>query len=261
MKPAGPLHPLAIPDGHFRSVAMDFIRPLPVDNSFDCILILADCLGADIQIIPCQTDMRAEEIAGLFFDHWYCENGCPNEIISDWDKIFISKFWVSVMHLSGIKHKISMAYHPQTDGLSKRTNKTIIQCIHFHIDQQQKGWSKVLQKICFDIINSVDASTDYAPFMLKSGHQPRLIPPIICIPEQILIANNELTETTGSACPPPPILDLSPPALSFIEELQNCLDDASDFLLAAKLSQVLQVNTSQNPDLNFKVGNKVLLLT
>jgi len=144
MKPAGSLHPLAILDGCFRSVAMDFIRPLPVDNGFDCILTLMDHLGADIQIILCRTDMGAEEIAGLFFNCWYCENGCSNEIISDQDKIFMSKFWVSVMCLSGIKHKMSMAYHPQTDGSSEQTNKTVIQCICFHVDRQQRGWSKVL---------------------------------------------------------------------------------------------------------------------
>ena len=167
MKPAGPLHPLAILDGHFRSVAMDFIGPLPVDNGFDCILTLIDCLEADIQIIPCQTDMGAEEIAGLFFNHWYCKNSCSNEIISDQDKIFRLKFWVSVMRLSGIKHKMSTAYHPQTDSSFEWTNKTVIQCIWFHIDQQQKGWLKVLQKICFNIMNSVNASTGYAPCMLK----------------------------------------------------------------------------------------------
>jgi len=158
---------------------MDFVRPLPVDDGFDCILMLTDHLGANIQIVPCRMDMGAEEITGLFFDWWYCENGCPVKIISDWDKIFMSKFWRSVMRLSGIKHKISMAYHPQTDGSSEHTNKTIIQCIHFHVDRQQKGWSKILQKIRFDIMNSVNPSTGYAPFMLKSGHHPWLIPPLI----------------------------------------------------------------------------------
>jgi len=126
-KPAGPLHPLAILDRCFKSVAMDFIGPLPVDDGFDCILTLTDRLGANIQIIPCQTDMGAEEIAGLFFDQWYCKNGCP-------DKIFMSKFWWSVMRLSGIKHKMSTAYHPQTDGSSEQTNKTVIQCIQFHVN-------------------------------------------------------------------------------------------------------------------------------
>jgi hypothetical protein len=41
-KPAGPLHPLPIPDKRGDSVAMDFIGPLPKENSFDCILTMTD---------------------------------------------------------------------------------------------------------------------------------------------------------------------------------------------------------------------------
>ncbi len=37
-KPAGPLHPLPVPNDRFDSVAMDFIGPLPEDNGCDCIL-------------------------------------------------------------------------------------------------------------------------------------------------------------------------------------------------------------------------------
>ena len=171
-KPASPLNSLAVPDRHFQSVVMDFIGSLSVNDRFNYILTLTDQMGANIQIIPCWMDKRAKEITGVFFKWWYCENGCPVEIISDHDKIFISKFWQSIMWLSGIKYKMSMAYHPQMDGPSEWSNKTIIQCIRFYIDHQQKGWSKVLHKICFDIMNLVNASTDYAPFMLKPGHHP-----------------------------------------------------------------------------------------
>ena len=123
-KPAGPLHPLPIPDKRFDSVAIDFIGPLPIDNGFNTIVTMTDRLGADIQITACKTDMTAEDFAFLFFDRWYCENGCPLEIISDRDKLFISKFWRALMKLAGIDHKLSTAYHPQTDGSSERSNKT-----------------------------------------------------------------------------------------------------------------------------------------
>lgn len=216
--------------------------------------------------------MRVEEIAGLFFDWSYCENGCPIEIISDWDKIFMSKFWWSVMRLSEIKHKMSMAYYSQMDSLSEWSNKTIIQCIHFHINWQQKGWSKVLQNICFDIMNSVNASTGHAPFMLKSGHQPCLIPPIIHGERDALEEINlDLSpgKTNVLTSPPPsidslygiPNLQYTPAALSFMEDLQSCLADAMDSLFAAKISQALKANTLHGPDLEFKVGNKVLLST
>ena len=179
---------------------------------------------------------------------------------------------------------MSTAYHPQTDGSSECSNKTIIQCIHFHVDQQQKGWSKVLRKICFNIMNSVNASTGYAPFMLKSGHHPRLIPPLIQVETTAMDspASNSVPLPTGfsqgmpepaeaSVSTPVPLpgiasdrtdeLEYMPAALSFIEDLRLCLADTSDSLFAAKLSQALHANTSHGPDPDFKVGNKVLLST
>ena len=87
-------------------MAIDFVGPLPRDDdSFNMIITMTDRLGADIQITACKSDITAEEFAYLFFDKWYCENGCPVEIISDQDKIFISKFWHALMKLTGINHK------------------------------------------------------------------------------------------------------------------------------------------------------------
>lgn len=76
-KPSGPLHPLPIPDEHCDSVSMDFIGPLPLDNDFDCILTITDRLNSDVRIIPTKTSLTAEELATLFFESWYCENGLP----------------------------------------------------------------------------------------------------------------------------------------------------------------------------------------
>jgi hypothetical protein len=92
-KATGPLHPLEIPDDRFTSVALDFVGPLPPDEGMNMIVTMTDRMGADIQIAGCKSDITAEIFAKIFFDRWYCENGCPTEIISDRDKLFVSKFW------------------------------------------------------------------------------------------------------------------------------------------------------------------------
>jgi hypothetical protein len=115
----GPLHPLQAPDKHFDLVTIDFVGPLPKDDGFDCIVTMTDRLGANIQIIACNINMTAEDFATIFFDHWFCENGCLLELITDCDKLFVSCFWKALMKLSGIKHKMSTTFHPQTDGTSE----------------------------------------------------------------------------------------------------------------------------------------------
>jgi len=74
---------LPIPDQQGDSVTIDFIGPLLEDDSKNSIIMFTDRLGSDIQLVASQTDISAEELAYLFFDQWYCENGLPSEIVSD----------------------------------------------------------------------------------------------------------------------------------------------------------------------------------
>jgi hypothetical protein len=86
-----------------------------------------------------RTDLTVPKLALLFFNEWYCENSLPLELISDRDKLFVSKFWKALHVLTGVHLKMSPAYHPQTDSTSERTNKTLNQCVCFHIEHNQQG--------------------------------------------------------------------------------------------------------------------------
>lgn len=90
---AGPLHPLPVPEARGSSVGIDSIGPLPLDDGFDCIVTMTCRSGSDVRIVPCNIKMNAEQLATLFFNEWYCENGLPDEIVCDRDKLFVSKFW------------------------------------------------------------------------------------------------------------------------------------------------------------------------
>ena len=118
-KPFGPLHPLPVPEQRGDSVAIDFIGPLPEDKGFNSIITFTDRLNSDIQIVPSTINLSTENLADLFFDIWYCENRLPLEIISDRDQLFMSNFWKHLHKLTGVKIKMSMAYHPETDGASE----------------------------------------------------------------------------------------------------------------------------------------------
>ena len=115
-------------------MAINFMGPLPKDGLYNLIITFTDCLGSDLQIVLSKTTLTAEELAKLFFDHWYCENGLPLEIISDRDRLFVSRFWRALHTLTGIRLGMSTSYHPETDGSSERSNKTIIQAICFHVE-------------------------------------------------------------------------------------------------------------------------------
>lgn len=241
---AGPLHPLPIPEDRGDSVAIDFIGPLPDDCGFNMLITMTDRLNADIRLVPCKDNISAEHFAALFFDNWYCENGLPKEIVSDRNKIFLSKFWRALHKLTGIKLKMSSAYHPETDGASERTNKTVNQCLRYYVDRNHKGWVRALARVRFHIMNSVNSSTGFSPFQLHLGRSPRVLPPI-----------TEEKESQVTTVPE------EQRAVTLLSQLKHDLMEAQDNLLAAKASQATHVNKSRAPTITFKIGDRVLLAT
>ena len=241
-KPTGPLHPLPVPDQRGDSVAMDFIGPLPMDEGFDMILTLTDRLGSDVRLLPCRKNLTAEELAVLFFDGWYCENGLPLDIICDRDKLFVSAFWRALHTLTGTKVKMSTAYHPETDSASERTNKTVNQMLRYHVARNQSGWVKALPLVHFNIMNTTNKSTGYSPFQLRMGCSAQVIPPLVpkdprdCTPE----------EERGR---------------EIVKRMETLTAEAQDNLLRAKISQAVQANKSRMLTFPFTVGARVVLST
>jgi hypothetical protein len=138
-KAKGPLHLLPVPEACGDSVCLDFVGPLPEDEGFNCILTITDRLGSDVQLVPTWTNISVPKLVSIF-NEWYCENGLLLELITDHDKLFVSRFWKALHALTGVHLKMSTAYHPQTDGTSERTNKTLNQCVQFHVERNQRGW-------------------------------------------------------------------------------------------------------------------------
>lgn len=72
-RPAGPLHPLPVPESRFGSMTLNFVSPLPPDKGFDQFCFMTCHAGVDVQISPCYSSQTGEEFAHIFFCDWYCE--------------------------------------------------------------------------------------------------------------------------------------------------------------------------------------------
>ena len=203
-------------------------------------------LGADYRILPCKTSDTTTTFALWFFDGWYCEHGLPNNIFSNCDKLFLSQFWKALTHITGVKLKMSTAYHPQTDGSSERTNKTLNQAICYHVSCNQLGWVCVLPRIRFDMMNTVNASTGFSGFQLLTGQLPRIIPSLTALPPS--------PAPTGDD-------DAVKQAMTILQKLEDDVQAAKDNLLLAKVTQVHQKNKHRSPEKQYAVGDKVMLLT
>ena len=117
--------------------------------------------------------ITAEGVAELFLRQIFPRFGLPSKIISDRDPRFILKFMKELCCLMGITQNVSTAYHPRTDGQSKRSNQWLEQYLHFWVDHQQTNWHHYLPLAEFAHNSWKNEVTGCSPFEILMGYSPR----------------------------------------------------------------------------------------
>ncbi|CAI7900671.1 unnamed protein product [Closterium sp. NIES-54] len=144
-RPAGQLQPIPPPERAWQQVTMDFVTGLPA--------------GA------------TEETTRLFISTIVRLHGIPAAIISDRDTKFTSNFWRNLWQQFGTRLQFNSLYHPETDGHTERTNKTMEQLIRATCDNPTT-WEQQLPLIEFAYNNSPSATTQQSPFYRNYGKDP-----------------------------------------------------------------------------------------
>ncbi|THH04254.1 hypothetical protein EW146_g10223 [Bondarzewia mesenterica] len=88
------------------------------------------------------------------------------------------KFWQELTKLLGIQTRASTAYHPQSDGLTERTNQTLEIYLHAYCSYQQDDWVDYLPLGEFAFNNLINTSTNKAAFEVNFGFTPEFEPHI-----------------------------------------------------------------------------------
>ncbi|KAK6213447.1 reverse transcriptase domain protein [Colletotrichum tabaci] len=177
-KPYGQLQPLPIPPEAWHSISLDFIVKLPKSREpltktwYDSILVIVDRLTKYAYFIPYLESSTAEDLAYTFLKYIISNHGLPKEIVSDRDKLFTSKFWKSLISQLGADHKLSTAFHPQTDGQTERINQILEQYLRCYVNYDQDNWVPLLPMAQFAYNSAIGESTLHSPFYLNYGFQP-----------------------------------------------------------------------------------------
>ena len=164
--PFGQIMPLQPPEEPWQDISMDLIVHLPQSQTFNAIFVVVDRFSKIAHFIPIQTQIDAPELARLFLDNIVRLHGFPRSIISDRDPRFLSHFWKELFSLTETTLRFSMANHPQTDGQTERTNRTLEQYLRIHARHNPSTWSKYLTTAEIAYNNLTHSSTGMSPFYL-----------------------------------------------------------------------------------------------
>ncbi|GJY44600.1 putative reverse transcriptase domain-containing protein, partial [Tanacetum coccineum] len=96
-----------------------------------------------------------------------------SRIICDRDPRFTSNFWRSFQKAMGTQLDMSTAYHPETDGQSKRTIQTLEDMLRACVIDFGNCWEGHLPLIEFSYNNSYHASIKAGPFEALYGQKCR----------------------------------------------------------------------------------------
>ncbi|XP_062501518.1 uncharacterized protein LOC134178647 [Corticium candelabrum] len=98
----------------------------------------------------------------------------PKKVLTDQGREFVNEVNEHLSQIFGITHKITAAYHPQTNGLDERTNGTLKRALSKLVNEHQNDWDVYLDPVLFGLRTSVQESSKYTPFFLMYNRKARL---------------------------------------------------------------------------------------
>jgi hypothetical protein len=175
-KPGGLLQPLPIPENVWEDISMDFVTGLPLSNGYSVIFVVVDRFSKALHLGALQAQFTAYKVAELFINMVCKIHGLPKSIVSDRDPVFVSKFWADLFKFSGTLLRMSSSYHPQTDGQTEVTNRTIEQYLRAFVHAKPNTWFRLLPWAEYHYNTSFNTASGLSPFQVMFGKPPPSIP-------------------------------------------------------------------------------------
>ena len=122
-------------------VQIDHQKICLTETGYNQILVIIDHFTKLAEAVPCQT-ASAEETCDHLITHWISRYGCPMTFQSDNGKAFVGDLTKELMKRSHIAQAHTTTYHPQTNGLVGRQNRTLMNMLRVYCSRYMTDWDK-----------------------------------------------------------------------------------------------------------------------
>jgi len=93
--------------------------------------------------------------------------------------------------LTGFKHRVSSAYHPQSNGLDERLNQTLKASLQKLVNDKQDDWDDLIDEVLFAYRTSRQNTTKFTPFFIMNNREAKLpIEASLCASKEVVVSNN-----------------------------------------------------------------------
>lgn len=172
-KKTEPLHPIPVGSPFFQ-IGIDYVGPLNRTTTGNKYIIVAmDYLTKWPEAKPVK-EATAQETVTFIYEDIICRHGCPGRILTDRGTHFNNRLLNGLMEKFKVAHLMSTPYHPQTNGLVERFNRTLIEALAKTASEHLTDWDKYIAPALFAYRTSVHSTTKLSPFLLIYGREAKL---------------------------------------------------------------------------------------
>ncbi|XP_061185787.1 uncharacterized protein K02A2.6-like [Saccostrea echinata] len=158
-------------DSPLERIATDIMGPMPETNRTNkYLLVIADYFTKWTEAYPMK-NMEGQTVAEVLVGQFFTRFGVPEVIHSDQGRQYESRMFKDICSLLGIRKTRTTAFHPKSDGMVERFNKTLATMLSAYVLDHQTDWDKHLPYVLMAYCSAIHESTGYTPNMLMLGRE------------------------------------------------------------------------------------------
>ena len=161
--------------GHrWERVAMDLLdMSVTTTRGNKYVLVMVDCFSRWTEACPLP-DKTAHSVADAFFNQVVCRFEMLSVMHSDQGREFENKIMQELCILCGSHKTRTTPYHPESDGMVERFNRTLLMMLAMIAGKNRDDWDDLLPAVMMAYRSSVHESTGFNPYrcLVKNVHYP-----------------------------------------------------------------------------------------